>query len=71
MLDTVTSWPIHVYIGFMLTVRAIEDRHTVPGVHGHSSIPLSHSGNVGTRIGLQQKLLEPILLHFVTFAINV
>ena len=26
------------------------------GVHGHGSIPLSHSGNVSTRIGVQQQM---------------
>ena len=29
-----------------------EDGHTVPVVRGHGSIPLSHSENVFTRIGL-------------------
>ena len=31
-----------------------EDGRTSPGVRGHGSVPLSHSGNVVTRIGLQQ-----------------
>ena len=31
-----------------------EDGRTAPGVRGHGSIPLSHSGNVVTRIGLQR-----------------
>ena len=29
-----------------------EDGHTVPGVCGNGSVPLSHSGNVVTRIGI-------------------
>ena len=29
-----------------------EDRSTAPGVCGNGSVPLSHSGNVGTRIGI-------------------
>ena len=29
-----------------------EDGHTAPGVCGNSSLPLSHSGNVVTRIGI-------------------
>ena len=29
-----------------------EDRRTVPGVCGNGSVPLSHSGNVVTRIGI-------------------
>ena len=29
-----------------------EDGHTAPGVCGNGSIPLSHSGNVVTRIGI-------------------
>ena len=28
-----------------------EDGHTAPGVCGHSSLPLSHSGNIVTKIG--------------------
>ena len=29
-----------------------EDGHTAPGVYGNGSVPLSHSGNVVTRIGI-------------------
>ena len=29
-----------------------QDGRMAPGVCGHSSVPLSHSGNVATRIGL-------------------
>ena len=29
-----------------------EDGRTAPGVRDHDSVPLSHSGNVATRIGL-------------------
>ena len=29
-----------------------EDGRTAPGVRGHGSVPLSHSGNVVTRTGL-------------------
>ena len=32
-----------------------EDGRTASGVHGHGSVPLSHSGNVVTRIGLHTK----------------
>ena len=28
-----------------------EDERTAPGVRGHGSVPLSHSGNVVTKIG--------------------
>ena len=31
-----------------------EDGHTAPDVRGHGSVPLSHTGNVVTRTGLQQ-----------------
>ena len=31
-----------------------QDRCIAPGVWDHGSVPLSHSGNVVTRIGLQQ-----------------
>ena len=32
-----------------------EDGRTASGVRGHGSVPLSHSGNVVTRIGLHTK----------------
>ena len=32
-----------------------EDGRTVPGVCGNGSVPLSHSGNVVTRIGIHTK----------------
>ena len=32
-----------------------KDGRTAPGVRGHGSLTLSHSGNVVTRIGLQQQ----------------
>ena len=35
-----------------------EDGRTAPGVRGHGSVLLSHSGNVVTRIGLQQQDLS-------------
>ena len=34
-----------------------EDRLTAPGVCGNGSVPLSHSGNVVTRIGLHTHTL--------------
>ena len=30
-----------------------EDERTAPGARGHGSVPLSHTGDVVTRIGLQ------------------
>ena len=35
-----------------------EDGHTVPGVCSNGSIPLSHSGNVVTRIGIHTHCYE-------------
>ena len=35
-----------------------EDGRTVPGVCGNSSVPLSHSGNVVTRIGIHTHTRE-------------
>ena len=34
------------------TLQHNEDGHTAPGVCGNGSVPLSHSGNVVTRIGI-------------------
>ena len=34
-----------------------EDRRTAPGVCGNGSVPLSHSGNVVTRIGIHTHIL--------------
>ena len=35
-----------------------EDGRTAPGVRGHGSVPLSHSGNVFTRIGFLTKTYD-------------
>ena len=35
-----------------------EDRHTAPGVCGNGSVPLSHSGNVVTRIGMHTHICQ-------------
>ena len=35
-----------------------EDGRTAPGVCGSSSVPLSHSGNVVTRIGIHTRLIK-------------
>ena len=39
-----------------------EDWRTALSVRGHGSVPLSHSGNVVTRTGLQQQQLLTILI---------
>ena len=39
-----------------------EDGHTASGVLGHGSVPLSHSGNVGTSILDYDNLLKLITL---------
>ena len=38
-----------------------EDRRTAPGVCGNGSVPLSHSGNVVTRIGIHTHTLQVLL----------
>ena len=46
-----------------------EDERTAPGVRDHGSVPLSHSGNVVTRIGLHtqwsfhMKLIKGAFTH--------
>ena len=40
-----------------------EDRRTAPGVCGNGSVPLSHSGNVVTRIGIHTCNLAKCLLR--------
>ena len=40
-----------------------EDRCTAPGVCGNGSVPLSHSGNVVTRIGIHTHTLQFYSIH--------
>ena len=40
------------YIGTQTHYKNDEDGRTAPGVRGHGSVPLSHSGKVVTIIGL-------------------
>ena len=42
-----------------------EDGLTAPGVCGHGSVPLSHSGNVVTRIGLHTSSVYPCVCLFL------
>ena len=44
--------PAKLYMCKQNTLKHDEDGRTAPGVRGHGSVPLSHSGNVVTRIGL-------------------
>ena len=49
-----------------------EDGRTAPGVFGNGSVPLSHSGNVGSRIGIHTHT-KPILverLEILVYAIE-
>ena len=41
--------------------KHIEDGRTAPGVCGKGSVPLSHSGNVVTRIGIHTYIHTPSL----------
>ena len=45
-----------------------EDGRTAPGVCGNGSVPLSHSGNVVTRIGLHTKKLQKVTIVFTFVA---
>ena len=44
--------PAKLYMYTQTHYKYDEDGCTVPAVHGHGSVPLSHLGNVVTRIGL-------------------
>ena len=44
--------PAKLYMCMQTHYKYDEDGRTAPGVRGHGSVPLSHSGNVVTRIGL-------------------
>ena len=44
--------PAKLYMCMQTHYKHNEDGHTAPGVRGHGSLPLSHSGNVVTKIGL-------------------
>ena len=44
--------PAKLYIYMQTHYKHNEDGRTAPGVRGHGSVPLSHSGNVVTRIGI-------------------
>ena len=50
--------PAILYMCMQKHYRHNENGHTAPGVRGNGSVPLSHSGNVVTRIRLQQKQLQ-------------
>ena len=42
-----------------------EDGRTAPGVCGNGSVPLSHSGNVVTKIGIHTRLAVCLWLNVV------
>ena len=44
--------PAKLYMCMQTHYKHDKDGHMAPGVHSHGSVPLSHSGNVITRIGL-------------------
>ena len=43
--------PAKLYMCMQTHYKHDEDKHTAPGVRGHGSVSLSHSGNIVTRIG--------------------
>ena len=47
-----------------------EDRRTAPGVCGNGSVPLSHSGNVVTRIGIHTHTHNVRLIHSTWYDVN-
>ena len=46
------------------TANTNEDGRTAPGVCGNASVPLSHSGNVVTRIGIHTQTVLPDQTHW-------
>ena len=44
--------PAKLYVYIQTHYKHDEDARTAPAVRGHGSVPLSHSGNVVTRIGI-------------------
>ena len=49
--------PAKLYMCMQNTTKHNEDGRTAPGVCGNGSVPLSHSGNVVTRIGIHTVFL--------------
>ena len=47
--------PAKLYIYMQTHYKHNEDGRTAPGVRGHGSVLLSHSGNVVTRIGIHSQ----------------
>ena len=58
--------PAKLYMCTQKHYKHNEDGRTAPGVRGHGSVPLSHSGNVVTRIGLQQQVSFCLLITVST-----
>ena len=59
--------PAKLYICTQTHYKHDEDGRTAPDVCGHGSIPLSHSGNVVTRIGLHTYLNCQITVYLLLF----
>ena len=51
--------PAKFYMCTQIHYKLDEDGRTAPGVGGHGSVRLSHSGNVVTRIGLHTIMFTP------------
>ena len=47
--------PAKLYMCTQTHYKHDDDGRTAPGVSGHGSVPVSHSGNVFTRIGLHTR----------------
>ena len=60
--------PAKLYMCMQNTTKHNEDGRTAPGVCGNGSVPLSHSGNVVTRIGIHTVFL---LVLRITLKVNV
>ena len=60
--------PAKLYMCKQTHYKHDEDGRTAPGVRGHGSVPLSHSGNVVTRIGLHK---ATFMIFFHCYTLNV
>ena len=61
----VVSYNIPIILPVGINLQGTEDGRTAPGVCGSSSVPLSHSGNDVTRIGIHTHILQRNILSMI------
>ena len=60
--------PAKLYMCMQIHYKHDEGGRTVPGVRSHGSVPLTHSGNVVTRLGLHTYIHFFLSLSFSPFS---